>query len=58
MREVLYGTVGTAPYGLAEYGTGDEMTLRYVTDTLDGRVVELYLHYQNTVLDEIILHTL
>ena len=58
MREVLYGKVGTAPYGLAEYGTGDEMTLRYVTDTLDGRVVELYLHYQNTVLDEIILHTL
>lgn len=58
MSEVLYGTVGTAPYGLAEYGTGDEMTLRYVTDTLDGREVELYLHYQNTVLDEIILHTL
>ena len=58
MSEVLYGTVGTAPYGLAEYGTGDEMTLRYVTNTLDGRVVELYLHYQNTVLDEIILHTL
>ena len=58
MSEVLYGTVGTAPSGLAEYGTGDEMTLRYVTDTLDGREVELYLHYQNTVLDEIILHTL
>lgn len=58
MSEVLYGTVGTAPYGLAEYGTGDDMTLRYVTDTLDGREVELYLHYQNTVLDEIILHTL
>ena len=58
MSEILYGTVGTAPYGLAEYGTGDEMTLRYATDTLDGRVVELYLHYQNTVLDQIILHTL
>lgn len=58
MSEVLYGTVGTAPYGLAEYGTGDDMTLRYVTDTLDGREVELYLHYRDTVLDEIILHTL
>ncbi len=58
MSEVLYGTVGTAPYGLAEYGTVDDMTLRYVTDTLDGREVELYLHYRDTVLDEIILHTL
>ncbi len=58
MSEVLYGTVGTAPYGLAEYGTGDEMTLRYVTKTSSGREVELYLHYTNTVLDIIILHTL
>lgn len=58
MTEVLYGTVGQAPYGLAEYGDGTEMTLRYVTETLGGPDVELLLRYQNTVLSEIILHTL
>ena len=58
LTEVLYGTVGTAPYGLAEYGDGSEMTLRYVTGTLGGPDVELLLRYQNTELAEIILHTL
>ena len=56
--ETLYGTVGKAPYGLAEYGNGDEMILRYVTDTLSGPEVELLLRYENTVLTEIMLHTL
>ena len=55
--EVLYGTPGEAPYGLAEYGA-KEIVLRYAARTLDGRSVELYLHYTDTVLDEIILHTL
>ena len=58
MTEVLYGTPGTAPYGLAEYGNGAEMTLRYVTPTLGGPDVELRLRYEDTVLTEIILHTL
>ncbi len=57
-REVLYGREGEAPYGLAEYGSGDEMTLRYVTKTLSGQEVELLLRYENTVLTEITLHTL
>lgn len=57
-REVLYGTEGQAPYALAEYGTGDEMVLRYITDTLSGTVVELLLRYEGTVLTEITLHTL
>ena len=56
--EVLYGKVGTAPYGLAEYGDGTEMTLRYVTQTLGGPDVELILRYHDTVLSEILLHTL
>ena len=56
--ETLYGTVGQAPYGLAEYGNGEEMTLRYVTPTLSGPEVELILRYRDTVLSEIILHTL
>ncbi|MBQ8073970.1 MAG: hypothetical protein IJ231_09445 [Clostridia bacterium] len=56
--ETLYGTVGQAPYGLAEYGDGDEMILRYVTDTLSGACVELLLRYENTALTEITLHTL
>ena len=46
MTETLYGTVGTAPYGLAEYGDGTEMALRYVTPTLGGPDVELILRYQ------------
>ncbi|MBR2823044.1 MAG: hypothetical protein IKE24_05120 [Clostridia bacterium] len=57
-REVLYGREGVAPYGLAEYGNGDEMILRYVTDTLSGRETELLLRYENTVLTEITVHTL
>ena len=57
-QEVLYGTVGTAPYGLAEYGDGTEMVLRYVTPVLGGDDVELLLRYENTVLAEITLHTL
>ena len=56
--ETLYGTVGQAPYGLAEYGNGGEMALRYVTDTLSGREVELLLRYEETELTEITLHTL
>ena len=58
MTEVLYGTPGTAPYGLIEYGSTDEVTVRYVTTTLDGPVVELYLRYEETILKEMILHTL
>lgn len=57
LKEVLYGTVGTAPYGLAEYGDGTEMTLRYVTPTLGGPDVEMILKYEDTALAEIILHT-
>ena len=57
-REILYGVPGEAPSGEAEYGPGDQMVLRYITDTLSGRVVELYLHYSGTVLDEIVIHTL
>ena len=56
--EALYGTMGQAPYGLAEYGNGEEMTLRYVAETLSGALIELLLRYENTVLTEITLHTL
>lgn len=55
--ETLYGTEGTAPWGLACYNP-DDMSLRYVTDTAAGIQVELLLKYENNVLTEIILHTL
>ncbi len=55
--EILYGTEGVAPWGAFLYNDGDGMTLRYVTDTGRGVHVELYLHYTETVLTEIILHT-
>ena len=57
-REILYGTEGQAPWGAAEYGDGTEMALRYVTRTERGEDVELMLRYRDTVLEEIILHTL
>ncbi len=34
------------------------MTLRYVTATAQGQDVELYLHYTQNTLSEIILHTI
>jgi len=57
MTETLYGTEGTAPWGLACYNP-DDMTLRYVTDTAAGIRVELLLKYEKNELTEIILHTL
>ena len=56
MTELLYGTEGTAPYGVAFYDFS-AMTLRYVTDTPEGPQVELLLKYDNYLLTEIILHT-
>ena len=56
MTELLYGTEGTAPYGVAFYDFS-AMTLRYVTDTPEGLQVELLLKYDNYFLTEIILHT-
>lgn len=58
MTELLYGTDGTAPYGKAFYADGDGMTLRYITATEDGRDVEMYMHYTDTLLTEFYLHTL
>ena len=55
--ELLYGTPGEAPYGMAEY-KGNEMILRYVTKTMSGDEIELLMRYEETVLTEIILHTL
>ena len=55
--ETLYGTAGQPPYGLAEY-QGNEMILRYVTKTMSGEEIELLMRYEETVLVEIILHTL
>lgn len=58
VREVLYGTEGVPPYGIAEYADGDGMTLRYVAAVGDGQAVELYLHYVDNTLNEIIVHKL
>ena len=37
LTETLYGTWGTVPYGIAEYGDGQEMILRYGTGTSSGQ---------------------
>ena len=56
--ELLYGTEGVPPCGMANYADSDGMTLRYVTALEDGRLVELYLRYTAGELTEIILQTL
>lgn len=56
LTETLYGIRGTAPYGIAEYGNGQEMTLRYGTRVSGGQTVEMMLRYEDTVLTEILLY--
>jgi len=54
LTELLYGSTDSAPRGEANYDP-DDMGLRYITDTADGRQVELLLRYENAMLTEIIL---
>lgn len=56
MKEVLYGTVGTAPYGEAEYGDDASATLRYVLKAADGREVALYMNFTYMSLSEILIY--
>lgn len=57
MTELLYGTEGSAEWGLASFNyAGGEAFLRYVTEA-DGLRVELLLKYEQNTLKEIILHT-
>ena len=56
---LLYGTEGTAPWGLANYVEIDGgMSLHYVTALPDGGCAELILRYLQNELTEIILHTI
>lgn len=57
LTELLYGSADSAPRGEANYNP-DDMSLRYITATADGRQVELLLKYENNFLAEIILHIL
>ena len=58
MTELLYGTDGTAPYGIAAYEAGaGETSLRYAAALEDGTVVELLLKYEENRLAEIIIYT-
>ncbi len=54
--ELLYGTEGSAPWGMANYDFANgETTLRYVTGSAAGEV-ELLLQYEQNLLCGIILH--
>ena len=58
MTELLYGTEGTAPWGVAFYDlSAGEMNLKYVTDTPSGMRVELLLRYMENYLTEILIQT-
>ena len=57
LTELLYGSADSTSRGEANYNP-DDMSLRYVTETAGGRTVELLLKYENTILTEIILHTI
>lgn len=55
VTELLYGTAGQAPYGLADYAGDDGMRLTYVTKATDGREVTMILQYENALLASIYL---
>lgn len=54
--EVLYGTVGAAPYGLAEYGDDASATLIYAMAGEDGRAILLHMGFEQMCLAEITLY--
>ena len=54
--EVLYGTAGTAPYGLAEYGDDASATLIYAMADEDGRTILLHMGFEQMYLAEITLY--
>ncbi len=53
--EVLYGTEGTAPWGVATYGSNADATLRYAVETERGTVV-LHMTFEMMQLSEIMLY--
>lgn len=56
MKEVLYGTVSAAPYGLAEYGDDASATLRYVLKSASGQEVVLCMNFTTMSLSEILVY--
>lgn len=54
--EALYGTAGTAPYGLAEYGDDASATLIYAMADEDGRTILLHMGFEQMYLAEITLY--
>lgn len=56
MTEVLYGTVGTAPWGSAEYSEDGSATLRYTLRAASGQAVVLHLNFSYMSLNEIMLY--
>ena len=54
--ESLYGTVGGAQWGAAEYGANADATLRYAVQAEDGRTVVLHMTFAMMALDEIMLY--
>ncbi len=58
MTEVLYGTPGIAPWAEAAYESTGDIDLKYVAKVPGPGDVGLYLHYEDTVLTEMMLITL
>ena len=53
--ETLYGTEGTAPWGVATYGMNADATLRYAVETERGTIV-LHMTFETMMLSEIMLY--
>ena len=53
--ETLYGTEGTAPWGVATYGDNADATLRYAVETERGTIV-LHMTFETMMLSEIMLY--
>lgn len=54
--ETLYGTVGQAPYGQAEYGDDASAILIYAMTGEDGRTILLHMTFEMMFLTEITLY--
>ena len=56
-RETLYGTVGSAPYGVAEYGGDASAMLMYVL-ACNSKTVCLHMTFEQMLLTEITLYNM
>lgn len=56
LSEMLYGTEGQAPYGMAQYAADGSATVRYAAPLTDGRTVVLMISFEQLTAREIMIY--